>query len=396
MAISSKERYLAICRFERPGDLFYVDSFEWPQTLYEWVKQGAPEKILDGRFRREYFGYSTLRWLQEISSGLMYSRGKVYDIGYGIKAGDWGAPPIIPGFIPKIVAEDDRTITMLNGGGQTVRYLRENTQRMPTFIDWPVKDRASWNNYKKRLDPSSSERYPGDWTEYVEKINKIGNDYAISLQVGGLFGYLREWTGEINLLYMFHDDPGLVEDMMDTMVHLEIEIAKRVLKDIKVHQATYWEDMCYRSGPLISPDMVKKFMAPRYRMMNDLLRSHGVEVIWLDCDGNIDKLLPIWIDCGINALYPFEVAAGNDAIAVRKKYGKTVVINGAIDKRALIKGKQAIRDEVIAKVPFLLSQSGFVPQIDHNVPPDVTFENYRYYIDVLREVAGLPKLTYEQ
>jgi hypothetical protein len=50
---------------------------------------------------------------------------------------------------------------------------------------------------------------------------------------------------------------------------------------------------------------------------------------------------------------PLKVAAGNDAVALRKEYGQDVILGGTIDKRALIKGKKAIREEVMSKVPFL-------------------------------------------
>jgi uroporphyrinogen decarboxylase len=194
---------------------------------------------------------------------------------------------------------------------------------------------------------------------------------------------------------MFYDDPGLIEDMMEQMLYLETEVIKRTLKDIKVQQATFWEDMCYKAGPLISPAMVRKFMLPRYKKITDLLQSYGVDVIYLDCDGNVEQLLPLWLEVGINLIWPFEVAAGNDVVALRKQYGRDLIIAGAIDKRALIKGKEAIREEVMSKVPFLLETGGYFPSVDHAVPPDVTFENYCYYINLMREVAGLEKLSFE-
>ncbi len=128
--------------------------------------------------------------------------------------------------------------------------------------------------------------------------------------------------------------------------------------------------------------------------INDLLRSNGVDVIYLDSDGNLNELIPLWLECGINFHWPFEAVAGNDAVAIRKKYGKDLIIGGTIDKRALIKGKEAIREEVMSKVPFLLEQGGYFPSVDHLVPPDVTFENYCYYINLMREVAGLEKLSF--
>jgi len=153
--------------------------------------------------------------------------------------------------------------------------------------------------------------------------------------------------------------------------------------------------MCYKSGPMISPDMFRKFMMPRYKKLNDLLHSHGVDIIWVDSDGNVEQLIPLWLEVGVNYVWPLEVAAGNDAVTLRKKYGKDLILGGAIDKRALAKGKEAIREEVMSKVPFLIESGGYIPSVDHWVPPDVSFENYCFYINTLREIAGLEKLSFQ-
>ena len=397
MNISPRERFLGICRFERLGDLYYSDSF-WRRTLREWVKQGAPEQILDRdmRFLDDYFQFNRRgRSLPEIRSGQEWSKGEVRNLAHGIRAGNWAIVPIVPGYEPRIVEEDERTVTMINGDGQTIRLFIGRTGKMPTFLDWPVKDRATWEEYKKRLDPNTPERWPSDWDAYVKEKNKLGEEYPISLAVGGLYGYPREMVGTERFLYMFHDDPVLVEDMMEQMCYLETEIVKRVVKDIRIDQATFWEDMAFKTGPLISPAMVRKFMMPRYKRITELLRSNGVDVIFVDCDGNLDELIPLYLESGINYVWPFEVAAGNDAVAMRKKYGKDLIIGGTIDKRALAKGKEAIREEVMSKVPFLLEQGGYFPSVDHGVPPDVTFENYCYFINLMREVAGLEKLSFQ-
>jgi len=140
--------------------------------------------------------------------------------------------------------------------------------------------------------------------------------------------------------------------------------------------------------------MVSKYMVPRYKQITDLLHSQGVDIIFLDSDGNVEQLISLWLESGINYIWPMEVAAGNDAIALRKEYGTELIIGGTVDKRALIKGKEAIREEVMSKVPFLLEKGGYFPTVDHQVPPDVTFENYCYYINTMREVAGLEKLSF--
>jgi len=377
MNISPRERFLDICHFKRPGELWLKDFF-WQDTLEEWVKHGAPKEIVPTDEREQisgtahslddYFQQDTWRWL----------------------AGDFGRRRNSK-YKPRIISEDEHSIIYINSNGQTVKSLK-GVKGMPMYLDWPVKDRTTWNEYKKRLDPNNPELLPADWDDLVQQINSESK--PVALPVGSFYGYLREWVGTENILYMFYDDPGLIEDMMDQVLYLETEVIKRVLKDIKIDMATFWEDMAYKAGPLISPAMVRKFMMPRYKKVTDLLHSYGVDVIFVDSDGNVEQLVPLWLEVGINYVWPFEVAAGNDVVAMRKKYSRDLIIGGGIDKRALIKGKEAIREEVMSKVPFLLEQGGYFPSVDHYVPPDVTFENYCYFVNLLREVGGLEKLSF--
>ncbi len=403
MNISPKERFLDICHFKRPGDLCMLSThinIVSGQILEKWAEQGAPKEIIDPNFRREYFQFQHIHWLNEIRSGIRWwaGGGKVrpkIDLGYGITVPAGASSPLAPAYESRIISEDESTVTLINEAGQTVKHIKNKLKTgwaMPMFIDWPVKDRATWNELKKRLDPNTPERWPSDWDAYVQEMNSKSE--PISLEVGSFYGFLREWVGSERILYMFYDDPALIEDMMEQVLYLETEVIKRTLKDIKVQQVTFWEDMCYKAGPLISPAMVRKFMMPRYKKLTDLLHSYGVDVIYLDSDGNVKQLLPLWLEVGINLIWPFEVAAGNDVVALRKQYGRDLIIAGGIDKRALIKGKEAIREEVMSKVPFLLEMGGYFPSVDHAVPPDVTFENYCYYINLMREVAGLEKLSF--
>ena len=403
MNISPKQRFLDICHFKRPGDMLHPFDPFWVETLEEWVKQGAPKEILPDAhalsdlltgpvFLRDYFQFDRRHSLTGVVSGFDGAIVHQPSIpGYGITR--WQRTPVVPGYTPRIIAEDEDIVSYTNGDGQTLKIFRDST-KMPMFLDWPVKDRATWNECKKRLDPDTPQRWPADWSAYVREMNKLAEETPIALDVGGFYFSPREWIGSERILYMFYDDPALIEDMMEQLLYLETEVIKRVVKDIRIDLATYNEDVCYKAGPLISPAMVRKFMLPRYKKVNDLLRSNGVDVIFLDSDGNLNELIPLWLEVGINFVWPLEVAAGNDAVALRKKYGKDLIIGGNIDKRALIKGKEAIREEVMSKVPFLLEQGGYFPSVDHLVPPDVTFENYCYYINLMREVAGLAKLSF--
>ena len=391
MSLSSKERFRGICHFERPGDLMLVTPYFhdfWTETLDEWVKQGAPPEIRQSRFRGEYFHLDHMRMLREIDLGMFMD--KTIDVG-GMQY-VYGIPPVVPRFDVAVVEEDQENIVLINEGGQKIRTSKKHPEKMPMYLDFPVKDRASWERYKERLEPWTPARWPEDWDAYVQRINS--KEEPVMLNVGGLFGYIREWMGVEPLLYMVYDDPGLVEDMMEHMMYLQIEVVSKVLADIRVDCAMYWEDMCFKTGPLISPKMFRKFMVPRYRKVTELLRSAGVDSIFVDSDGNLSQLIPLWLEAGINGFWPLEVAAGNDAVDLRRKYGNDILLAGNIDKRAFLKDRNVLHEEIMAKVPFLLESGGYFPSLDHLVPPDVPFDMYRYFINTLREVAGLEKISW--
>jgi uroporphyrinogen decarboxylase len=166
-----------------------------------------------------------------------------------------------------------------------------------------------------------------------------------------------------------------------------MEITGHVLKQTHFDAFWFWEDMAYKAGPLVGPDLFRKFAFRHYRRVCDWLHSRGIEHIGLDSDGNITSLIPLWLDAGIDHLWPFEVQSGMDVVKVRQQYGRRLGIIGGLDKRVLAAGGQAMRREVDRLMP-LVGQGGFIPELDHSVPPDVSWKNFCDYIGYLRHRLG--------
>jgi uroporphyrinogen decarboxylase len=147
--------------------------------------------------------------------------------------------------------------------------------------------------------------------------------------------------------------------------------------------------MCYCAGPLISPKHFKQYLVPHYRRLADLLHQHGVDVIWVDCDGRIDRLLPLWLEAGVNCMFPVEVGTwGADPIRYRREYGRDLLMMGGFSKRILAGQKEEIEREVYRLAP-LVEEGGFIAFCDHRVPADVPLENYWFYLQTVRKVWGM-------
>ncbi len=270
--------------------------------------------------------------------------------------------------------------------GVLKKERRDNPElSMPQFLEFPVKDREDFGEIKSRMNPDSEERFPPDWKELCVRFRRrVLPLRLMGDRVGGFFGPLRGMMGLENLLYAFYDEPKLIEDMMDAKLELMLELIKKTLADTDIDFLVFWEDMAYNAGPLLSPELFRRYMVPRYKVITDYLRNHGVDIIMVDSDGDIRKLIPLWLEAGVNGFYPLEAQSNMDVVELRREYGKDILLIGGIDKRVLREGRKEIEEEVRRRVSPIIDEGGFIPMIDHSVPPDVPFENYCYFIELLK------------
>ena len=358
--MNDRERFLSVMNY-KPVDrgVYGAGMGAWPETIERWKTEGydpAGEPI-----------FKPDRWAWE---------------------GGWFYPN--PPFERKVIETDERTILYVNHEGILMREIKDNPySSMPQFVKFPVESREEFRRfYKERMQPDMAARIGAD---YVGKLAAYRDRdlplIVVSDRWGGFFGGLRGMVGVERLCTLFYDDPAFVEEMMDAVADFIIAMMGQVLDHTDVDVYGFWEDMAYKTGPLIGPEMLRKYALPRYKRVVEFVRSRGVEFISLDSDGDISPLIPIWLDAGINTLYPFEVQCGMNVVGVRKQYGRDLRIWFGIDKRALAQSPEAI-DAELERVRPLIEEGGYVPGLDHSMPPDVPYANYVYYMTALRRAVG--------
>lgn len=332
----------------------------WPETTERWKKEGydpdrlEPASVTD---RKAWFG-------------------------------GWFHPN--PPFERKVVQEDADHIVYINHEGILMKEMKNNPySSMPQFLKFPVATREEFRTFwKERMQSDLAARIGPDWkTTLKDQRARPVPFIIISDRWGGFFGPLRNLVGVEGLCMLFYDDPAFVEEMMDANADFIIAMMSQILDVIDIDAFGFWEDMAYNHAPLISPEMVRKHMFPRYKRVTEFLLGRGVKYIGLDSDGQIDSLIPVWMDAGLNFLYPFEVQCGMDVLEVRRKYGKELRIWGGLDKRALARSPEAI-DAELARLKPLIDEGGYIPHTDHSCPPDISFTNYCYHLERLAEICG--------
>jgi uroporphyrinogen decarboxylase len=188
-------------------------------------------------------------------------------------------------------------------------------------------------------------------------------------------------------MFAYNDMPELIHAIGAQWVSLHTALFEHIASVTSVDAVYFWEDMAYRNGPMIGPPTFREFMLPYYARVIDCARSLGIDVLDVDTDGHFSVLIPLFLEAGVNKFLPFEVQAGMDIREVRQQYGRRIIIEGGLDKRALAKDFAAIKDEVESKVPALLREGGYFPAIDHNVPPDVSLKNFEFFLQCVRDVG---------
>jgi hypothetical protein len=347
-------------------------------TLYRWYKEGLPaksdefyEKLKDANPEPAVSG----GWGPIDPRSHPQCKDVADYFGFNLKSAQ------VPlDFTPfrerKTIEEDDREITYVDEYGIKKKELKKSVS-MPMLMDYFVKSREDFEKIKSMYSGNFEERMEKNWEEEVGRYRREGYIIWLYNDHFGFFGVLRQLMGLENLSLMFYDDPLFIRDILNFYSEYVISFWDYVLKRIDVDYVLIWEDMAYRQTSLISPAMFREYMLPHYKEMTSFLKKAGVKNIVVDSDGNIESLIPLWIEGGVDALYPMEVQSGMDVSKIRKQF-PGLLMGGGIDKKALARTKADI-DKEVQKAEFVLKTGGYIPFVDHVVPPDVSWENFKYY-----------------
>ncbi len=362
--MTTREAFLRCMKFQ---PVQRVPNFElgfWGQTIERWLGEGMTQ---------EATRYATF-YGNEV---------------FGLDRRDYVPVNLgpIPAFEHEVIEETERHILFRDGDGALRKAMKDGTVRgtrpsMDQFISFAVETPEDFQRLKQRFDPANPFRYPIYWQDLCRAYDTRQYPLcAVPNAALGLYSNCRRWMGTEGLSVAFYDQPDLVHEMMDFVADFCLAVMERVLADVQVDSFNWFEDFAYKTGPLYSPDIFRRFMLPRYQRVNEFLKAQGVPIITLDSDGNFEVVLPLIIEAGIDCVWPLEVAAGNDPVRLQAEFGNALSLSGGIDKRELAKDRRAIETELRRLAP-VVEQGGYIPTVDHTVPPDVPYDNFLYYLEL--------------
>ena len=266
----------------------FLDTLTFKPVRRPWVRWGA-----------FLWDETVERWKQEGWDGTPLD--DYFDLDRLVRVDPWYGP--VPEFKHEVLSEDSETVTYVNHEGIVMREFKQHHDRsMPQFVKFPVETEAEFERFAaERLALNAAQRLSPEWKKMVtsgrvqaavgrgelSEADQVAAQQKPTAQEewprkcwadrwGGFFGSLRNMLGVENLCMAFYDQPRLIERMMEERADRIIEITGEVLKHTRFDVFWFWEDMAYKGGPLVGPELFRKFALRHYRRVCDWLHTQGI------------------------------------------------------------------------------------------------------------------------
>lgn len=370
MSLTPRENALAILHYQDYDALPLVHFGFWGETLRKWKEEGYLTEE------------EASKWADGNEYDAMISKKLGFDFNWFKTVGNGFG--LYPSFKREVVEELPDGSRKVRDGNGVIVLEKPGVVSIPSEIDHLLKDRESYERFYKERLQFSEERAPMSRFEPYRSIE--GREQVIGLHCGSLYGEFRNWVGVEGSSYLYADDEDLYCEILNDVGELSYQLTKRALESgAKFDYAHFWEDICFKNGPLVIPEVFDEIVGPHYKRITDLVKSYGIDIISLDCDGCIDTLIPTWFHNGVNTMFPIEVGTWNASIKPwREKYGRELRGVGGMNKNVFSHGKEAVEAEIERLKP-LIALGGYIPCPDHRIAPDAEFETVQYYCERMRE-----------
>lgn len=368
--MTHRERVKAILHYQDYDKMPVVHFGYWDETLQKWADEGHISQEL------------AHAWTDGNEADKEIAAKLGFDFNWNECFG--GNAGLMPGFEPRLLEEyPDGKRKVMDAKGN-INIIKPGVDSIPAQVGTLMTGREAWEElYKPRLTYS-------DQRIDLETLKRLAAEDSQRtlpkcIHCGSLYGAIRDMIGVTDLAYLQADDEELYDEVIDTVGELAYRVAEKILSIYDGFDfAHFWEDICFKNGPLISPRVFREKVGPHYKRITDMLAAHGIDIVSLDCDGCIDKLVPVWLDNGVNTMFPIEVGVWDASIAPwRAQYGAQVRGVGGMNKTVFARERADI-DAEVERLKGLIALGGYIPCPDHRIAPDAKWENVQYYCEKMQ------------
>ena len=274
----------------------------------------------------------------------------------------------------------------LDGCVQTYYHFRSKDTPGPISHGAGImKNEEDYQAIKNTLYKEPSTLWDKEHYAWLKKTQKQDGDTVHFFTVDGFFWMPRELFGIESHLFSFYDEPDLLHTICSDYAVWLKKVFEYIGNTFQFDFMSFAEDMSYNKGPMLSKEIFDEFLLPYYKQVIPLVKSLNTP-IFIDSDGDITSAVDWYAEAGADGMFPLERQAGVDVSLYLNKKPHMYFL-GHFDKMCMKFGEEEMRKEFERLLPSMKS-CRFLPSVDHQTPPDVSIENYKIYIKLLKEYAG--------
>ena len=289
-----------------------------------------------------------------------------------------------PRFPTKVVEETDQYRIYTTSWGATLKNWK-HAASTPEFIDFTIRDRASWEVAKARMSPTRDRINCAHLKENYPKWRREGAWVIAGLWFG--FDITHSWTvGTERLLMALLEDPEWCADMFRHELDVHLALFDMLWEEGYRFDAAAWpDDMGYKHNQFFSLGTYRELVKPAHERAIRWAHAKGVKAELHSC-GDVNPFVPELVGIGLDALNPLEVKAGMDPLDLKQRYGDRLLLHGGINA-AVWHDRDAMEEQMRRVIPAVKEKGGYICSSDHSVPSSVSLEDFRRFVALAKELG---------
>lgn len=267
-------------------------------------------------------------------------------------------------------------VTFVWRPGNIFRSASDGTQH---YVDGSIKN---WEDLKTMESPPEINEELKNLDHYLEAAE--GTSIGVYPSVSSFFDGTYLAIGTQDFMLTLYDDRKFLEALMDIILEYYAQVTEAVSRYDEIPFVFINDDIAYKDGLMIHPDMFRELFVPRMERMLSPVKSKD-KTITYHTDGNLKQVLPILIDLGFSAIHPIEPAA-NNIYELKKQFGDRVCLVGNIDTTLLAYGtKEQIEEDVMEHIQRLSPSGGYVVSAGNSIMEGIPPENFLTLVNTVHK-----------
>jgi len=224
-------------------------------------------------------------------------------------------------------------------------------------------------------------------TEYVVGADAIKAGMLMSaLQLRGYDQFFMDLVLNVDLA------EKLMDRILSTLKNMWTHYMAAVGPYVQVAYVT--DDFGTQKSLMLSPQMFRDLIKPRWKELIDHIKSLGDVKVMFHSDGAIQPLLDDFVEMGVDILNPVQTSVDGlqNTHALKQAFGDRLCFHGAIDVQQMLPNATTseLQAEVARRVHDLGRAGGYILAPCHNLGHDIPPENIVTLFETARRLGGDP------